>query len=199
MDYAYYLEDNPCHCRHKKYHTIPQSKKKNNLPLDKESYGYRFYKNLNEDVKLVSDEYGRWDIDFQYGKDDWVNVNGFDSLTNACIIAIMTRFTELDFMDLYSNFGCRIHELIKANKTKNVKYHIEIFISEVLEKMRRVKKVNWVRVTDSPNNQLYNYRVRFSITATLDDNTNTLTSDGKGLLVTHTTNHTSIVEGEFNI
>lgn len=46
------------------------------LPVDEESYAYRFYKTLNEDVKLTSNEYGEWDVVFE--NDDWVNCTGFD-------------------------------------------------------------------------------------------------------------------------
>lgn len=139
------------------------------LPVDYESYSYLFYKNLNEDVKLKSDEYGRWDIDFNYGNDDWYNVNGFESVFNACVIAIMTRFDELEFMELYDDFGCRVHELIKANKSKNVRYDMELFITEVLSNMRRIKSVNWVEVTDSYDDKKYNYLIRFSVSCMLDE------------------------------
>lgn len=139
------------------------------LPVDVESYAYLFYKNLNEDVKLKSDTMGRWDIDFDFEHDDWYNVTGFDSVFNACVIAIMTRFDELEFMDLYDDFGCRIHELIKANKSRNVKYHMELFVTEVLENMRRIKRVNWVNITDNPNGKLYSYVITFNVSCMLDE------------------------------
>lgn len=124
-------------------------------------------KTLNEDVRLIPNEYGEWDIDFQ--NDDWVNVSGVDSVLNACIIAIMTRFKELGFLETYENFGCKVHELIKENKGKDTKYHIELYIAEVLEKIRRIKTVNWVEVTDSPDDEYYNYKVTFNITCISDD------------------------------
>lgn len=139
------------------------------LPIDTENYAYLFYKNLNEDVKLKSDEYGRWDIDFDFENDDWYNVNGFDSVFNACVIIIMTRFQELNFMSLYEDFGCRVHELIKANKSKNVVYNMEIFITEVLESMRRIKKVNWVVIEDNPDKEYYNYKVHFNVSCMIDE------------------------------
>lgn len=157
------------------------------LPLDTESYSYRFLKNLNEDVHLVSDEYGRWDVDFDYANEDWVNVDGLHSVANACVIAIMTRYTELKFMELYDGFGCRVHELIKANKGRNVKYKIEVFITEVLKNIRRVEKVNWVIVTDSPNNQKYQYQVKFSVTCIVDEPYSVEDMDS------------TIVEGEFMV
>lgn len=139
------------------------------LPVDLESYAYLFYKNLNEDVKLKPDEYGRWDIDFDYAHDDWYNVTGFESVFNACVIAIMTRFDELEFMDLYDDFGCRVHELIKANKSRNVEYDIEVFVTDVLKNMRRIKSVNWVEIVDSPNEEYYNYMITFNVSCMLDE------------------------------
>lgn len=139
------------------------------LPVDIEKYSYRFFKNLNNDVKLVSNEYGEWDVDFNYELNDWVNVDGFESLANACIIAIMTRFQEENFLPPYVDFGCRIHELIKANKSRNVIYLIELYVTETLNSMRRVKKVNWVLVEDNPGREYYNYSVRFSVTVRRDE------------------------------
>ena len=63
------------------------------LPIDTNSFDYKHNKTLNEDVKLKSDEYGKWDLSFENG--DYVNVTGLASLHNACIIAILTRFREL--------------------------------------------------------------------------------------------------------
>lgn len=139
------------------------------LPIDTESYDYLFYKNLNEDVKLKADEYGRWDIDFDFENDDWYNVTGADSVFNACVIAIMTRFEELSFMTRYEDFGCRIHELIKANKSRSVKYNIELFVTEVLDNMRRIKNVNWVIVEDAPDNIDYEYNVHFNVSCMIDE------------------------------
>ena len=139
------------------------------LPIDVEDYSFRFFKTLNMDVKLTSNEYGEWDIVFDDTNNDWVNCTGFDSLANACIIAIMTRFREENFLPPYEDFGCRVHELIKTNKSKNILYLIELYITETLESIRRIKKVNWVVVEDNPNNNMYNYGVRFSVTAVRDE------------------------------
>ena len=141
------------------------------LPLDTEDIAYRFYKTLHEDVKLVSNEYGEWDIDFKNG--DWVNVSGFDSLSNACIIAIMTRYNELDFMEYYEEFGCRIHEIIKQNQGRDARYRIEIFVNEVLEHMRRVDTINWIQVLEAPVGYEYNYKITFNITCIVDDDEDT--------------------------
>ena len=138
------------------------------LPINTEDYDYRFLKTLNHDVKLTSNEYGEWDIVFNSIDNDWVDVTGRESLVNACIIAIMTRYTELD-IEIYEDFGCRVHELIKANKSKNLLYKLEIFITETLNKIRRVKKVYWVIVEDMVDENYYNYQVRFKVSCIRDD------------------------------
>ena len=134
------------------------------LNINQNPDDYEFFKTLNEDVKLQSDEYNRWDI--QMENHDYVNITGKESLVNAICIAIMTRFNELDFMNIYEDFGCRAHELIKANKSDIVKYKIELFVTEVLENMRRVFEVNEIEVTDSDT---YSYNVFFNVTAINDE------------------------------
>lgn len=146
------------------------------LPVDTESYNYRFYSNLNNDVKLESNEYGEWDIVFDNDLNDWVNIDGFDSLANACIIAIMTRFNELK-IETYEDFGCRVHELIKTNKSRNIIYRIELFITDTLESIRRVRKVNWVIVEDNPNHNKYNYLCKFCVSCTSDEDLEDVNSD----------------------
>lgn len=135
------------------------------LPVDFESDGYRFYKTLNEDVQVrpVSPTAQHWDIQMENG--DYVNVNGHESLKNAICIAIMTRFNELDFMGLYEEFGCRAHELVKANKSEMVRYKVELFINDVLENMRRIEKVNYVKLTEDAYNS---YLVEFNVTSISD-------------------------------
>lgn len=134
------------------------------LAVDFESDDFRFFKTLNEDVQLKPDEYNRWDLQFE--NKDYVNVTGKDSLHNAICIAIMTRYEELQNTPLYAGFGCRIHELIKANKSSMVSYKIELFVTEVLENMRRVQEINFVEVTDDENAK---YKVTFSVTSINDD------------------------------
>lgn len=125
----------------------------------------RFHKTLNEDVKIrpVSSTSQHWDIQMSDG--DYVNVSGYDSLVNAVCIAIMTRFHELDFIPLYDEFGCRVHELIKANKSEMVRYKIELFVVEVLEDMRRVASVEWVKVSDDES---YSYLIEFGVVSISD-------------------------------
>lgn len=136
------------------------------LPIDYDSDDYKFYKTLNEDVQLkpVSDTSAHWDI--QMSKGDYVNVTGIESLRNAICIAIMTRFNELDYIELYDGFGCRAHELIKANKSEMVMYKIELFVTEVLEKMRRIHSVNNVTISDSNN---HSYLINFNVTTVNDE------------------------------
>ncbi|MBQ6511755.1 hypothetical protein [Methanobrevibacter sp.] len=136
------------------------------LPVDTSSDDYRFNKTLNEDVQVkpVSDTGAHWDI--QMSKGDYVNVTGMESLCNAICIAIMTRFNELDYIDLYEGFGCRAHELIKANKSEMVRYKVELFVVEVLEKMRRVLSVNNVTVSDSDS---HSYLINFNVTSINDE------------------------------
>ena len=96
---------------------------------------------------------------------DYINVTGNHSLLNACIIAIMTRFNEIS-TSTYSDFGCKVHDLIKDNQTKMFLYKLEISIEEVLLKMRRIKTVNSIKITKHDG---YEYTVSFSITSINDE------------------------------
>lgn len=130
------------------------------LPI-KEAIDYKLYKTLNEDVKLKSNNYGKFDIQFENG--DYVNVTGNESLKNAIIIAIMTRYNELT--NLYTGFGCRVHELIKDNQNTMTKYKLELYVSEVLENMRRIKEVNSINITELDSK----YLVEFIVTSINDE------------------------------
>ena len=134
------------------------------MPIDISSDDYNFYKTLNEDVHLKPDAYNRWDLQMENG--DYVNVAGNQSLHNAICIAIMTRYGELKDNPLYEEFGCHLHELIKANKSPMVEYKIELFVIEILEKMRRILEVNWIEVTDSEDNA---YKITFNVTSINDE------------------------------
>ncbi len=134
------------------------------LPLDKESNDYKFYKTLNEDVKLVPVGKGEY-YDIQFNNEDYVNVSGKDSLSNAIIIAILTRFNELSDMKLYKGFGCKIHDLIKANPTEMVEYELVLFVREVLENMRRIKEITSINLS----NQNSRYKISFKVIAINDD------------------------------
>ncbi|MBO6274391.1 MAG: hypothetical protein J6M91_02430, partial [Methanobrevibacter sp.] len=134
------------------------------LKVDTESEDYRFYKTLNEDVKLIPNRYGKYDLAME--NEDYVNVTGKESLYNAIVIAIMTRFNELADVPLYEDFGCRVHELIKALKSDTVFYEVEVYITEVLENMRRIREINELIVTDSDTQK---YHVYFNVTSINDE------------------------------
>ena len=131
------------------------------LPIKEESIDYKLYKTLNEDVKLKSNNYDKFDIQFENG--DYVNVTGNESLKNAIIIAIMTRYNELT--NLYTGFGCRVHELIKDNQNTMTRYKLELYVSEVLENMRRIKEVNSINITELDSK----YLVEFIVTSINDE------------------------------
>ena len=133
------------------------------LHVDVNSYNFKFNKTLNEDVRLVSDEYGKFDLDMDNG--DYINVTGNNSLLNACIIAIMTRYNELS-NPTYTGFGCKVHDIIKDNQTKMFLYKLETSIEEVLTKMRRIKTVNWIKITKI---DVHEYTVSFNITSINDE------------------------------
>ena len=134
------------------------------LPVDTESYDYKFNKTLNEDVKLTGNEYGEFDITMDNG--DYVNVTGLQSLNNACIIAILTRFGELAPNPTYDEFGCRIHELIKDNQTDMFMYKLESFVYETLESIRRVRTVDSVNLRRVGP---HSFNVEFEITSINDE------------------------------
>lgn len=124
------------------------------------------YEILNEDVQLkpTFQTSKHWDIQMSNG--DYVNVTGKDSLYNAIVIAIMTRFKELADIPLYEDFGCRVHELLKALKSDMVLYDVELYITEVLENMRRIQEINELIVTDS---DAHTYHVYFNVTSINDE------------------------------
>ena len=134
------------------------------LKVDTDSYDWKFLRTLNEDAQLTSNEYGEWDLKMQDG--DYVNVTGLESLGNACVIAIMTRYTELSSNPLYEEFGCRVHELVKDNMNTMTTYKMEMFITETLQNMRRVKTINNIQVKKTEANK---FQVYFNITSINDE------------------------------
>ncbi len=133
------------------------------LPIDTTSYDYMNNKTLNEDVKLKSDEYGFFDLDMDNG--DYINVTGVDSLLNACIIAIMTRYGELN-NPTYDEFGCQAHELPKMNQNRLFRFKLETYINDTLMKMRRIRTVNSITLTRT---DVHSYQVEFDITSINDE------------------------------
>ena len=137
------------------------------LPVDYDSDDYRFNKTLHCDVEILPDTWNnKWDLQFSDG--DFKIVTGKDSLRNAINLAIMTRYNELN-NELYSGFGCKIHELVKANKSVVVQKKIQYYCENVLNEMRRVKRVNEVIVTDNKDNNTVKYGVFFNITSINDE------------------------------
>lgn len=133
------------------------------LPLDTTTTDYRFRKTLNEDVQLVSNIYGKYDLNM--ADDDYINVTGNKSLYNAIVIAILTRYNELK-NPIYENFGCKVHDRIKANKNRFQTYKIELNITETLEKMRRIQTVNELRLEETGSDD---YTVYFKVTSINDE------------------------------
>ena len=136
------------------------------IPINENDKGYRFMKTLNEDIKLVSNKYGEYDMEFING--DIVNLTGIQSLHNAIIIAILTRYKELKHNQLYDEFGCRVHELIKANQNNMTEFKMEKFIEDTLTSMRRIRKINWIKINQIPDG----YTVHFNITSITDETVN---------------------------
>lgn len=134
------------------------------LPYEEPTTNSLLFKTLNEDIKLIPDKYGVYDMDFIDG--DLNNVRGLESLYNACVISIMTRYDELTDNKTYHGYGCQVHELIKGNKTKLLLYKLEIYIQDTLEAMRRVKTVNEIIITENDRNS---YNVHFNITSLTDE------------------------------
>ncbi len=125
-------------------------------------------KSLNYDWKLKQDnDSGLWDLEM---KDfDVVNVADIESLRNGICIAIMVRYEELWRNKTYEEFGCRIHELIKANKSNMVRYKISKYIENSLKKIRRIQSVNNITVTDNPDSNFHSYKVFFDVTSINDE------------------------------
>ena len=143
------------------------------LPTNPESIDERFFKTLNEDIKLKPNQYGEWDMVFKDG--DIVNVTGAESLANAIVILIMTRYGELKNNILYKDdFGCRVHEIPKDNITNLNQYKTEKYIEDAVKRMRRVKTINYIQVTPYANG----YNVTLAVTS-INDTDVTLTMELK--------------------
>ena len=127
----------------------------------------RFLTGLNEDIKLVPDQYGStWDMYIDEEQGDIENVTGLQSLHNAIVILILTRYGELTTNPLYcGDFGCRIHEVPKDNISKLSSYKVKTYIQKALEKMRRIKKINYVDITTKENG----YDVLISVVSINDE------------------------------
>lgn len=143
------------------------------LPVNQDSNDYKFFQTLNEDIKLHPNEYGEWDMVFE--NDDIVNVTGAESLANAIVILIMTRYGELKTNPLYkTDFGCRVHEIPKDNITNLNQYKVEKYIEEAVKRMRRVRTINYIQVKPYMNG----YNVTLAVTS-INDTDVTLTMELK--------------------
>lgn len=136
------------------------------LPETNEIDG-EFFSTLNEDIKLSPNEFGEWDMVFE--DYDIVNATGLESLSNAIVILIMTRYGELKHNILYKDdFGCKIHSVVKDNITNLNNYKIEKYIDEAIKRMRRVKRINYIQVKPEQNG----YNVVLSVTSIDDEDLN---------------------------
>lgn len=118
---------------------------------------------LHEDIDLISDQYGFWDVNMQ--NKDLVNLTGASSLENGIIIAILTRYNELVNNPTYSNFGSRINELIKANQNNLTLFKLEQYAKQAIQDMNRISSVNEVKITEEAGK----YSVMFNVTSILDE------------------------------
>ena len=135
------------------------------LPINTESYTYKFQKTLNQDVQLTHTDQTQYDIIIENG--DYKNITGTQSLNNACIIAILTKYGELTENPTYKNFGCQAHRILKDNQTKINKYKLETYITKTLQNIRRIRTVNTVTVTETEEKNTYN--VYFNVTSHNDE------------------------------
>lgn len=143
------------------------------LPVNQDSNDYKFFQTLNEDIKLSPNQYGEWDMVFE--NDDLVNVTGAESLANAIVILIMTRYGELKTNPLYkTDFGCRAHEIPKDNITNLNQYKVEKYIEEAVKRMRRVRTINYIQVKP----YMDGYNVTLAVTS-INDTDVTLTMELK--------------------
>ena len=141
------------------------------LPVDYDSDDYRFNKTLHMDVEILPDKWdNKWDLQFTDDENkDFKILSGTESLRNAINIEIMTRYEELKNELYYPGFGCKVHELLKANKSVTVQKKIGYYCENVLNEMRRIKTVNEVIVTDNKDSNSFKYGVFFNITSINDE------------------------------
>jgi phage baseplate assembly protein W len=138
--------------------TVDELRNKETYYLYVDLEAFQSYKAMTNDIKLVPDEYGEWDIEFN--NQDFVNIGGAEALHNAIVILLLTRYGELKTNPLYKDdFGCKIHGIVKDNQNSLNKYKLEKYIEESLLKVRRISKINQIKVDDIN----YGYNVLISI------------------------------------
>ncbi|MBX7076673.1 MAG: hypothetical protein K1X33_05105 [Methanobacteriaceae archaeon] len=140
------------------------------LHQNKKSESERFYKTLNRDILLEKQENGKYDLIME--NDDYHITKSVDSLYNACIISCLTGFNEIGSRfnnETYTDFGNHAYELLKQNKSGLLIFKLEEYFKNVLNKIRRVSKVNELIISESIINP-YAYNVYFKVTS-IDDKT----------------------------
>lgn len=126
------------------------------------------YNTLNKDINLVEKDCGYWDYEMELG--DLKIVENKESLRNGLIIACLTSWNYLNRKGnpTYSIFGNRAYEELKKKKSSMVQYKIQQYFIEVLNRIRRVYKVESVEVVDHPTD-LNAYIVKFSVQSINDE------------------------------
>ena len=120
------------------------------------------YVTLNKDIGMVQMSNNTWDLWFENG--DLVSATEFHSLQVGIIIACLTSW---NYMNRYGNptyeiFGNQSYTLLKENKTYMVKYKIEQYFLECLNRMRRVYEVKNLKVYDLETHP-YEFLVEFKV------------------------------------
>lgn len=126
------------------------------------------YNTLHKDINLVERDNGYWDWETKIGD---INITvGKQSLRNGLIIACLTSWNYLNRQGnpTYETFGNHAYEELKKKKSSIVKYKIEQYFIEVLNRMRRVENVETLKVHDNPKDP-NDYLVEFTVISTNDE------------------------------
>lgn len=102
-------------------------------------------KYLNKDIQLKHTGYGFWEPILD--KDGFQTCSHMKSLENAIVLAILTRYQELQKLPTYVGFGCRVHEMIKARQTRLNKFKIQTYLEKSIGSMNRVETVDNIELT----------------------------------------------------
>lgn len=106
---------------------------------------------LNKDIKLIKNQYGKYDFEFK--KNDLNIVSGIESYKTGILIAVSTGYQELlkTGNSTYADFGNKSFTTLKRNKSREIEFELESYLTEVISKMRRTKNVNEITVTSNNN------------------------------------------------
>lgn len=126
------------------------------------------YNTLHKDIELTEKDYGLWDINFTNG--DLKSATDKNSLRTGLIIACLTSWNYLNKKGnpIYETFGNRAYEELKKKKSNMVKYKIQQYFIEVLNRIRRVQNVETLEVYEIQN-QPNDYFVKFTVIALNDE------------------------------